>query len=106
MGSLSLLFLVTHFLNSAQPVGGCLLGITVMVNCCELLGLVSALGVSTSIRSSSQSDLKHPTFIVLFNTLFAEFPYKVRISYLYLIIVHISKGYGFANSGLVHNSGE
>ena len=60
MGPLSSFFLVALFLNSAQPGGGCLLGITVMVNCCELLGLVvSALGVSTSISSSSQSDLKH-----------------------------------------------
>ena len=94
--SLSLLFLVTHFLNSAQPGGGCLFGITVTVSCCESLGLVSALGVSTSIRSSFQSDVKHQHSIVLFNTLFAKFPYKVRVSYLYLIIIHISKSYCFS----------
>ena len=59
MGSLS--FFVTHLLNSAQPGGGCLFGITVMVSCFGLLDFVfvNTLGVSTSTRSSSQSHLNH-----------------------------------------------
>ena len=57
LNSSLLLFLVAYFLNSTQPGGGCLLGIMVMVRFCELGLLVWALGASTSIRSSSQSDL-------------------------------------------------
>ena len=63
MGSLS--FFLTCLLNSASPGGGCLFGITVMVSCCSLLDFVfvSTLGVSTSTRSSSQSELKHQNLL-------------------------------------------
>ena len=50
--------LVTHLLNSTQPRGGCLMGIMAMLKFCKSLDLlVGALGASTSIKSSSNSDL-------------------------------------------------
>ena len=50
--------LVTHLLYSTQPGVGCLIGIMVKFNFHGLLDfLVGHLGVSISIKSSSQSDL-------------------------------------------------
>ena len=79
MVSLSLFFLVTRFLNSTQPGGGCLFGITVTVNCHELLCLVSALGVSTSIRSSSQSDLKYQHLLYFLTHSLQNSPIKLGL---------------------------
>ena len=50
--------LVTHLLYSTQTGGGCLMGTMAMLKFYGLLDLlVGALGASTSIKSSSQSDL-------------------------------------------------
>ena len=80
--------LVTHLLYSTQPGGGCLMGTMGMLKFCELLDfLVWALGVSMSIRSSSQSDLKHQHLSYFFVQSPTKLPYKVWDNYLYLIII-------------------
>ena len=106
MGLLSLLFLVTCLLNSAQHGGGCLFGITVTVNCCELLDLVvSTLGVSTFIRSSSQSDLKHQHLLYFLIHSEQNSPIKLGLVTSTSSLSVSVRGIVLANSGLVNISG-
>ena len=107
--SMGLLFLfVTLLLNSAQPGGGCLFGITFTVSTWVLLVSVSTVGISTSTGSSYQSNLKHQH--LLYFGLHSEQNSPMMLGLATsasAISPSVSeRGTVLAHSGFVNNSGE